>query len=481
MGKSPRVRFAPSPTGSLHVGGVRTALFNELFARHTGGDFLIRIEDTDRQRNQQDQVEALLGELGWLGLEADEPILWQSERKDQHLQAAQQLVAQGDAYYCFCGAGSDRGHPGRAVGGCPGACREVDRGQEGSLKEMVGVAVRMKVPRNQPVDIQDEVYGERHFPADTIEDFVLVRSDGTPTYNLACVLDDHAMDITHVIRGNDHLSNTPKQVLLYQALGLEVPRFGHLPLILNPDGSKMGKRDQGASLRSWRQQGVLREGMINYLSRLGWSDGTDQEIYTRQELVDKFSLDGVGQQEAAFEGEKLLWMSGEHMDRLPAREVARRLPPWLARGLSLEDMPNLDRLTEAVDLTRERCPTMKVLAQQVAPLFSSEVEYTQKAQDRFWNNPQEALQALGWLEGPLRELEDWSHTAIEDRIRQVARDHDVGAGQVILPLRTALTGLDVGPGIFSMLEVMGKERSLQRIQQAQQYLRRQQLSASRSR
>lgn len=478
MSDTPRVRFAPSPTGDLHVGGARTALFNWLFARHENGQFLIRIEDTDRKRSETALAEEMLEELRWLGMEPEEPILWQSNRQDDHLETARQLISQGDAYYCFCDSQDHQegGPEERAVGGCPGGCRDLERGQDGAVdpRTTTGVAIRMKVPRDQPLEITDRVYGQRTFPANSVEDFVIVRSDGTPTYNLACVCDDHAVEVTHVLRGNDHLSNTPKQALLYDRLGWAAPEFAHLPLILNPEGGKMGKRDQGASLREWRDQGVLAEGMINYLSRLGWSDRTDQELYSPEELIEKFSLEGLSKQEAAFEGDKLQWMSSEHIDRLEPEVLAERLRPWLVReGLSAAHMPAQDKIAEAVELTRERCPTLEVLAEQVAPLFTPEVEYTEKARKRFWSNRREALQALEWLEPALSQVSSWEAETVEEVIRGVADQHDVGAGKVILPLRTALTGLDVGPSIFHMLEVMGQEQSLRRIQQARQELARQ--------
>lgn len=486
---SVRVRFAPSPTGYLHVGGARTALFNWLFARHRGGTFLLRIEDTDRARSSREHTRAIVDGLAWLGLAVDEGPLHQADGIERHRAAAERLLAEGAAYRCFCTpeALAARREAARRTGegfGYDGRCRAVpEADSERRAARGEPFALRFAVPDGE-TGWDDLVHGALSFANDSLDDFVILRSDRTPVYNLAVVSDDREAEITHIIRGDDHISNTPKQILLYRALGAEPPAFAHVPMILGPDGRRLSKRHGAMSVLAYRERGFLAEAMVNFLALLGWSPGDDREVMTLDELIETFSLDRVQRKSAVFDLEKLEWLNGQHIARATADELAGRVLARLraeaaeregVEGAALEDaFPGIEtrpeRLRRVIDLVKERPRTLPALAGQVAPFFAREVEYEPDAVERFWTRPAEVADRLRAFAGRAATIEPWEPGAIEEALRGLAGELDVGAGKLIHPLRVALMGQGVSPGIFEVLAEMGRERTLRRIEAALGYL-----------
>jgi len=464
------VRFAPSPTGHLHVGGARTALFNFLLAKHAGGTFVLRIEDTDRARSSDEMTRSILDSMSWLGLDFDEGPLHQADGLERHQADAFRLLESGAAYRCFCAPPE----PGRPTGGETEAC-ECGRipQDEAERRAEVGqaYALRFRVPAGE-TSWEDAVHGRRAVENEHIEDFVLLRSDGTPVYNLAVVSDDISMGITHILRGDDHLSNTPKQIMLYEALGATLPTFAHVPMILGPDGKRLSKRHGATSVEAYRDQGILPEALFNFLALLGWSAGDDREVMDPPELVQAFSVDRILKKSAVFDPEKLTWLNRQHIERLPIDRLAELAGgPLEAAGVPaalIEGSP--ERVREVLDLVRERGNTVEAVALQAAPFLMDEIAYEPEAVARFWKRPAEAAELLRAVGDRLAELDDFEPGALEPVIRQLAADKEVGAGKVIHPLRVAVMGTGVSPEIFSVLALMGRERTLERIEQALGYL-----------
>lgn len=464
------MRFAPSPTGHLHVGGARTALFNFLLARHTGGTFVLRIEDTDRARSSDEMTRSILDALAWLGLEFDEGPYHQADGLGRHRADALRLLESGAAYRCFC-APPEAARP---TGGEPVACRcgEIPE-NEAERRAAAGElhALRFRVPAGD-TGWEDAVHGRRSVDNEHVEDFVLLRSDETPVYNLAVVSDDIAMGITYILRGDDHLSNTPKQILLYRALGATLPTFAHVPMILGPDGRRLSKRHGAASVEAYRDQGILPEALFNFLALLGWSPGGDREVMTPPELVQAFSVGRILKKSAVFDPEKLTWLNRQHIERMPIdRLVELARGPLEETGVPvplLEASP--DRVREVLDLVRERGSTVEAVALQAAPFLMDEIAYDPEAVARFWKRPGEAAEILRAVIDRLATLEDFDRDALEREIRQLAAEREVGAGKVIHPLRVAVMGTGVSPEIFAVLCLMGRERTLERIRQALGYL-----------
>ena len=499
-----RARFAPSPTGYLHVGGARTALFNWLLVRKEGGVFVLRIEDTDRERSTEEHTRAILTGLEWLGLDWDEGPLFQSQGLERHKAHALQLLGSGAVYRDFSTpeeAAQDRQDE-KASGGRSRKARQ--RADAFSPDEVTArmeageaFAIRFRVPEGETV-WQDGVHGEMRFKNDEIDDLVILRSDGTPTYNLAVVSDDVDMGITLVLRGDDHLSNTPKQILLYQALGRPVPTFAHVPLILGPDGKRLSKRHGATAVGDYEKEGILPEAMFNFLAFLGWSPGDDREVLTRQELVEAFSLERVLKKSAVFDLEKLRWMNGQHLMRMPTEDllpkVAARLreegvlgaagaaqapgaagstdaAPGASEGTpDTAGSPPLD-LSVLIDLLKPRSRTVEELIAQAVPYFLEQPPYDPDAVQKHWlKDPQETLSRLELLASRLAAA-PWEPEALEAAVRGLGEELGVGAGKVIHPLRVALTGVAASPGIFDLLMLLGPERSLRRLQQALAILR----------
>jgi len=471
---APRVRFAPSPTGYLHVGGARTALFNWLFARREGGTFILRIEDTDRERSSDVMTRAILSAMEWLELDLDEGPVHQADGLERHRRDVERILASGAAYRCFCEPSAE-GKGEHAVGGCSGGCRELEP-DEASRRAGSGeaCAVRFRVPAGETA-WEGAVHGETSFPNDSLEDFVLLRRDGTPVYNLAVVSDDIDMRVTHVVRGDDHLSNTPKQILIYRALGAQLPTFAHVPMILGPDGKRLSKRHGATSVEACREEGILPEAMVNFLALLGWSPGDDRQVMTREELVEAFSLDRILRKSGVFDADKLRWLNGQHMSRATPERLAGLVRPRLAaRGVGEAALAGgRERLLAVLEAVRDRARTLGELARQAAPFFADEVEYDEEAVARFWKDRAGAAERLEALRDTFEGMDEqaFEPDALEEALRGLAEARGEGAGKLIHPLRVALMGVGVSPGIFAVLSLMGRERTLSRIDAAVAHLR----------
>jgi glutamyl-tRNA synthetase len=472
---APRVRFAPSPTGYLHIGGARTALFNWLFARRHGGVFVLRIEDTDVERSSEAMVDGILDGLRWLGLDWDEgPMVagphapyFQSQRQAKYLEAAERLVARGHAYYCYCTPAElnakREGHPEYKY---ERTCLRLSEA-EVHARETSGRprAVRFKVP-DGTVRVDDLVKGAIDFDASLIEDFVILRSDGHPTYHLSVVSDDVEMGMTHVVRGDDHISNTPKQVLLYQALGAPLPKFAHVPLILGSDRKRLSKRHGATSVMEYANHGYIPEAMVNFLALLGWSPGAgDREVFTKSELCDIFNLEGISGGNAVFNPEKLDWFNQQHLARLAPMELALRLKPsFEAAGLWHDDLLTTRHawFFAVLELLVARAKRLPDFASQGAFFFQDEVAYDAAAVEKH-------LRAEG-IAGHLKALADafaalpeFDVASTEAALRQVAGIRGLKAGTLIHAVRVAVTGSAVSPGIFDVLALVGRVRVLARL------------------
>ncbi|HET6342670.1 MAG TPA: glutamate--tRNA ligase [Gemmatimonadota bacterium] len=473
-----RVRFAPSPTGFLHVGGARTALFNWLWARHTGGTLVLRIEDTDLERSTEEMIDAILDGLDWLGIDWDEGPHFQSRLRERHQAAAFALLETGHAYACFCTPEELAAEREAAIARkesyvYSGRCRALD---PDAARARVDAGephtIRFRVPAGETV-WDDVVHGPTRFGNETIGDFIVLRSDGAPVYNLAVTVDDRDMGITHVIRGDDHISNTPKQILLYRALEAPVPVFGHVPLILGPDKRKLSKRHGAVAVTAYREQGYLPDAFINFLALLGWSPGDDREVLSRDELVQLFDLDRITGKSAIFDVQKLEWLNGQHLGRIPGGELAVVAKPWLVRAgieeAALDARP--EWLGDVLDLVKARSRTLIDLAAQARPFFPGPVEYREDAVEKFWKDPAAAHEGLGvaaeFVEGWL-ELDDLEATEAAFRAHCEARG--ARAGKVMQALRVALTGERVSPGIFETMSAMGRPLVLERIAAAREHL-----------
>jgi glutamyl-tRNA synthetase len=468
-----RVRFAPSPTGHLHVGGARTALFNWLFARKVGGVFILRIEDTDRQRSEQSLSAGILEAMEWMGLDWDEGPYYQSERLERHRELARTLFEHGHAYYCFCSpedlaARRRDGSSARTEWKYPRTCLALKADEvQDRLDRGERAALRFRVPEGR-VRFEDLVLGEVSKDLTEIEDFVLLRSDGRPTYHLSVVSDDLDMQLTHVLRGADHLSNTPKQVLLFDAIGAERPEFVHLPLILGPDKSRLSKRHGATSVLAFRDQGILSEAFTNFLALLGWSDGTDRELFDTDSLIQAFDLGGISKANAVFDADKLGWFNGQYINALPVGELSDRLHPILRDdGLWEERFETLDRewFSSLIELIRPRFRSLKTLAKEIQTYTGTEVEYESSARERFMAEPALA-EYLAELASRLEKVEPFDLAGTEQVVRGLAAELGVKAGLLINASRVSLTGKAVAPGIFDVMVVLGRDKTVQRLRKA---------------
>ncbi len=459
-----RTRFAPSPTGHLHLGGARTALFNYLFARHHGGRFILRIEDTDRERSRPEFVNAILEGLRWLGLDYDEGPYFQSERHDLYRQKVEELLAGGHAYYCFCSPEQLEEQRRRAQAeGRRAAYDRRCRGLGRAPRAGERAVVRFKMPTEGETAIRDLVRGPVIFDNAELDDLIIVRSDGTPTFHLVVVVDDIEMGITHVLRGEDHLTNTPKQVHICRALGAQPPQYAHLPLIVGPDRTRLSKRHGATSVAAYRDQGFVPEAVVNYLARLGWSHG-DQEIFTLDELIALFDVSEVGKAAAAFDMDKFTWVNFEHIKRLPDPVLADRVLPFLERlGLRLDEGSRA-RLERVVPLLRERSKTLVELAAQARVFLADEVAYDGRALAKFLDET--GCQRLTELAEELERVSAWRAEEIRGAFERVMARHEIKLGKIAQPARVALTGGTVSPGIFEVCEVLGRDRTLNRLRAA---------------
>ena len=481
-----RVRFAPSPTGYLHIGGARTALFNWLFAHKMGGKLILRIEDTDTERLKEDSVSQILTSLKWLGINWDEgPEVggdcgpyYQSERLDIYKKYAEQLLAEGKAYYCFCTpadleAQREKQRAAKQPFRYARTCRDLSKEEvEQRIAAGESYSVRVKIPLEGTITVHDLIHGDVTFNMDQFDDFVIVKSNGMPTYNFAVVVDDHLMGMTHVLRAEEHLSNTPKQLLIYEALGWEPPKFGHMPMILAPDRSKLSKRHGATSVEEFRSQGYLAEAIVNYLTLLGWGPGDERELFTLNETVDLFELEQMSKKAAIYDTKKLTWMNGQYLSELPLEKILPEAKAFFIKdGLVTEDWftAHEEYFAKLVDVVRVRVKTLQEVADASTYFFKDITEYDAKGVAKHFKPESVAIleQCIAAIEAD--DVYDLATT--EAAYNKIAADNDLSLGKVIHPTRLALTGRTVSPGMFDVMVLLGKEKTLNRLHKAVEYIK----------
>lgn len=477
MDKEVRVRFAPSPTGYLHIGGARTALFNWLFARSQGGKLVLRIEDTDQDRLKEDSVSQIITSLKWLGLSWDEgpevggPVgpYFQSERFDIYRKYCQQLIDEGKAYYCFCSAedlAEQRAlkqpfHYARTCRDIPPeeAKKRVENGESYS--------VRIKVPLEGTIGFHDMIHGDIQFDVNQYDDFVIMKSSGIPTYNFAVVVDDHLMGMTHVLRAEEHVSNTPKQLFIYQALGWEAPQFGHMPMILAPDRSKLSKRHGATSVEEFRSQGYLPEAIINYLTLLGWAPGNDEEIFSLEDTVKVFDFSKMSQKAAVYDVKKLTWMNGQYLSSLPLDRIVEAAIPFFKEKGLVDDAylaAHKDYFAHLVDVVRVRVKTLAEVADASTYFFKDLDGYEEKGVEKHFKPGNASL--LRKCHDKLAALPVFDLATTEQAYHEIADEMGISFGKVIHPTRLALTGRTFSPGMFDVMVLLGREKTLERLEKA---------------
>ena len=468
---TPRVRFAPSPTGYLHVGGARTALFNWLFACHFGGTLILRIEDTDFERSSEEMVEGILVGMRWLGIDWDEGPFYQSQRLDLYRETAEKLLASGHAYYCFCTKEELEQRRAEAAGAVGGPhmydrrCRSIDPAAAAQRKAAgEACAIRFAVPEGGSTSFDDAVFGRVEFANSEIEDFVLLRSDGIPTYHLSVVADDVDMRLTHIIRGADHISNTPKQVLQYQALGADLPVFAHVPLILGPDKTRLSKRHGATSVISYKDMGIIPEAFRNFLSLLGWSPGLaykDRQIFSSDDLVQLFSLDGISKSNAVFDNDKLAWFNTEYIRAYPAEKLLPLIEEEWARA-GFTPTRSREEIMAGIELLRPRARNLKDFATIFRAYFSDDFEYDPAAVTKFLSDSA-VREFLLQLSRRYATEPDFTEASTEAVLRAFAEEKGIKAGALINGSRVALTGQPVAPSLFAVMANLGKECVVQRL------------------
>ncbi len=464
-----KTRFAPSPTGFLHLGGTRTALFSRLFARKMGGTFVLRIEDTDRERSTEASVQAILDAMHWLKLDYEEGPYYQTKRFDRYSEVIHQLIKQHSAYYCCCS--KQRLESLRATQMAAkekprydGCCRELNL-KPGSDSELV---VRFKNPQQGVVKFYDHVKGDISVSNAELDDLIIARSDGTPTYNLTVVVDDMDMQITHVVRGDDHVNNTPRQINILKALGAECPEYAHLPMILGDDGKRLSKRHGAMGVMQYFEDGYLAEALLNYLVRLGWSHG-DQELFSITEMIEYFSLDDINKSASNFNTEKLKWLNAQYLISQPVEQIIALVKQRLQKiGVDFDDQTDFHSI---VDLYRQRVSTINELTDDILYCFCDFDEYDEKAAKKTLRPV--ALEPLKKLHGELGQLDVWNSTTIHNVIEAITKALDVKMGAVGQPLRVAITGGSFSPPIDKTVEIIGKARTLTRINNAISYIMKQ--------
>lgn len=460
-----RVRFAPSPTGHLHLGGARTALFNYLFAKHNKGTFILRIEDTDRTRSTEEYIEAIIEGMKWLDLDWDEGPYRQVDRFNIYKDYADKLLREGKAYYCYCSPEEleKRRQEALAQGRTPkydGRCK--------LLKEPIPdrvPAIRFMMPQEGETVVNDLIRGMVVFENAQLDDLIIMRSDGTPTYNFTVVVDDVDMGITHVIRGDDHLNNTPKQLHIYKAFGYGIPAFAHLPMILGHDKARLSKRHGATSVTSYKDMGYLSDAFVNYIVRLGWAHG-DQEIFTRDELIKYFSLEDVGKSAAVFNPEKLLWLNSQYIMKTPTEKLIEMVMPFLVKEKVIAEGQVLDKewLSKAIETLKERAKTLVELAHSLRFYIAEDIEYEEKAKTKFLN--EKYLPYLIDIKTELEGLDNFVASEIEKVFISLVEKHKTKLGNIAQPVRVAITGKTESPGIFEVLEIVGKGKTLKRLEKA---------------
>jgi glutamyl-tRNA synthetase len=459
-----RTRFAPSPTGLLHIGGVRTALFSWLYARRHGGKFILRIEDTDRERSTDEATQVILDGMQWLGLSHDEGPFYQSRRMDRYREVLAQFLQAGHAYRCYCTREELEEMRNRQLAAkqnprYDGTCRQRTEPRAG-----VDPVARFRNPVDGAVIVEDVIHGNVAFENTQLDDLIIARSDGTPTYNFCVVVDDMDMKVTHVIRGDDHLNNTPRQINMLRALGAVTPVYAHLPMILGADGAKLSKRHGAVSVLQYREEGYLPEALLNYLVRLGWSHG-DQEVFSMDEMQQLFDITDVNKSASAFNPEKLLWLNQQHIMRATPERLAEYLKPQLAAlGVAVTD----DRALIAVaKVQQERAKTLREMAQNSVYFFRDFTSYDEKAAKK--NLTAESVAPLRTVRDKLSALDEWTAAGVHEAVNQTATELSVGMGKVAQPIRVAVTGTAVSPPIDVTLEALGRATTLRRLDDAMRY------------
>jgi glutamyl-tRNA synthetase len=465
-------RFPPSPTGYLHIGGARTALFNWLYARHTKGKFILRIEDTDTERSSQDSVDAIFEALKWLGIDWDEGPYFQSERFAIYQDYIEKLVDCDHAYYCTCSTAKLDEMRKKALneGGKPkydGTCREK------GLKKTSDAVVRFKGPLMGATVVDDVIKGPIVFQNTELDDFIIQRSDGAPTYNLAVVVDDITMKVNTIIRGDDHINNTPKQILLYQAFGQKLPVFGHVPMVLGSDRARLSKRHGAMSVTAYRDMGYLPEALLNYLVRLGWSYG-DQEFFTVDELIEKFSLENIGKSAGIFNPEKLKALNADHIMASTPERLSRPLIPFLEKkGCMIREG---DYLQQVIKTLQIRSKTLEEMGDAALFYFQDEIRYEEQAAEKFLKP--DALEPIKILVEELDAIDKFTERDLEETFKRVMETTGLKMGKIAQPVRVALTGKAASPGIFEIIEVIGKEKTRQRLDKAAEFIRNRRSSSN---
>lgn len=458
-----RTRFAPSPTGLLHIGGIRTALFSWLYAKHHKGQFILRIEDTDRERSTDEAVQVILDGMAWLGLEHDEGPYYQTQRFDRYQEVINELLDKGHAYYCECSKerlekirdeAMSRGEKPRY----DGLCRSLNLTDENAV-------VRFKNPTDGAVVVNDQVQGDVVFENSELDDLIIARSDGSPTYNLTVVVDDMDMAITEVIRGDDHLNNTPRQINIFNALGVKSPNYAHIPMILSPEGKKLSKRDGAASVLQYRDDGVLPEALLNYLVRLGWSHG-DQEIFSMAEMISAFDIKDVNKSASSINPEKLLWLNQHYIKHAESKALSKPLTDlFQVMNIDIENGPAVEDL---IDVQKQRTDTLKEMAEQSTFFYNDFKEYDANAAKKHLRPV--ILAPLKELYDSLQSLELWDNNHIKSSIEDTANKLEIKMGKLAQPLRVAVTGAGISPSIDDTLRLLGQEKSLMRLQKGIEFI-----------
>ena len=455
-----RTRFAPSPTGSLHIGGARTAIFNWLFARHSGGEFVLRIEDTDRERSTEESIEEIMDAMKWLGLDWDEGPFRQSDRLDIYQKLANELLKSGHAYKCYVTPEEleEKRKQAQSRGDVLRYKREWAKMNEGPDKPYV---IRLQTPDHCSIEVEDLLRGTVTFDASEVDDFIILKRDGFPTYNFAVVVDDATMNITHIIRGDDHLINTPRQVLLYKALSYDIPKMAHVSMILGSDNKRLSKRHGATSVVAYKDKGYLPEAIINFLSRLGWSYG-DQEIFSKAELIEKFTLNNVGKSAAVFNEEKLEWLNSWYIKNDPPEKIAGLMIPLLKeKGLDVEVD---EKLIKIIMELRQRAKTLLDISNSIDYFYADKIDLDEKAKDKFLTA--EIKPVLQDITTGLADLNDFNIDEIHKVFDHIMEEKELKLGKIAQPVRVALTGGTVSPGIFEVMDILGKNEVLKRLENA---------------
>ncbi|KHO62190.1 glutamyl-tRNA synthetase [Thermoanaerobacter sp. YS13] len=466
-----RARFAPSPTGSLHIGGARTALFNWLFARHNGGKFILRVDDTDLERSTEESMKGILDGLRWLGIDWDEGPIYQSQRIEEYRKFANKLLEEGKAYYCFCTKeeleemrkqAEREGRPPMYTGKCRNLTKEqiVEYLRQGRKP-----AIRLKVPQQGKTVVHDIIRGDVEFDNSTFDDFIIMKSDNMPTYNFATVVDDYQMGITHVIRAEEHLSNTPKQILIYEALGLGIPQFAHVSMVLAPDRSKLSKRHGATSVQEFRDQGYLPEAIVNYITLLGWMPKGGEEIFDVSKSIKEFTLERVSKNPAVYDVQKLTWINGHYIRNYDLDKLTEAVIPFLkAKNLIREDF-DYDYIKKIVSAVREREKTLVDIADAMSYYFTEVNEYEEKGVKKYFTK-EKVVDILRKAVVTLKEVEPFNKFTTEESYRKLVEELQISSGELFHPTRLAISGRTFGPGLFDIMELLGKERTIERIEKA---------------